>query len=539
MSFASRSLACAFLALGLHACGQAPRAESPADKLSFAQFQALEATNGTPGAPGGDCDEDCMELRQEFRYVAYVGKEIYCYWDLKRASNPSVDFDLLATGIESKIVTGTTTTEHYYNMLQWAAAFHDGHVNVLPPEDMNTIEQFRAPISIAVAAAATEAEAVYVIDAKADTGLAAGDKITAVNGVAIKEAIDTTEALRSGSTQRMRRQFGARLLFDKIGAANATDDLIVTAEHAGQPVTVTLYRTASQYIPFDGVHPQTPTAPVSDLVKAMILPGGIGYLRVDSFSAAGLVDVIADGMNKLAATKGLIIDVRKNGGGDLPTGNEMIARMIKAPVTRYEVAERMSNFLLAERPQYIFAPWTVGDPYAGWHANTVQPRTTGPTYLDKPVAIVTGANCFSACDTFVVGMKSNNLATIVGEGTGGGTGTPYGFELPKSGLSFRYSVVRGRRLDGTWIEGEGTLPDVAISPNADTLLGKKDIQIAKAYEVVKAKLAAASTPAATTDDADKAAAQVLTQAGNVFAPSADQGAEEAAALRATKNSEEM
>jgi C-terminal processing protease CtpA/Prc len=106
------------------------------------------------------------------------------------------------------------------------------------------------------------------------------------------------------------------------------------------------------------------------------------------------------------------------------------------------------------------------------------------TYKGKVYAL-TSAYCFSACDTFVSALQENKLATIVGEGTGGGTGTPHVFELPISGLRFRYSVAQGlTAVKKTFIEGVGTLPDITIIPTIEERIAGEDQQLLKIINLV-------------------------------------------------------
>ena len=93
-----------------------------------------------------------------------------------------------------------------------------------------------------------------------------------------------------------------------------------------------------------------------------------------------MYDLLAQAMDRFYDTDALIIDLRKNGGGDLSG----------------EFSELKSR--LAE-------------------------PATGKRY-SKPVVFLTSNFCFSACGTFISAAKENKLATIIGESTSGGTGNP-------------------------------------------------------------------------------------------------------------------
>ncbi len=457
---------------------------------SFEAFQDFELQNDQGAglnAADESCDQACQSLRQEFRYIVSVGREIYCYWDLKKAET-GTDFDALAASLEASIGTGTSVPEYYTIVSHWTGAFHDGHVNIMPGDTVNPLQPFQAPIELQVLAPATDHERV-IISKSTDPHFAAGDQVLAVNGVATAQALDQMERIRSGSTARMRRG-RASALVNVMGARAAATDLKLKIKRGTQELDVDTFRTST----LDTSPLPTPTPGNTDAVnsvKIMTLPGGIGYLRMDTFSAEGLEGVLDAAMNSLAATRGLILDVRKNGGGT-QAGSRVLARLISQPTDRYDVAERMTSFIYFDRPETVLNVQADDNPgFAVWHPVKVQPAE--PSYQGKPVVVLTGPRCFSACDTFAAGLKANGLATVMGEGTGGGTGSPLVFKLPVSALTFRYSVVRGRTADGDWIEGHGTLPDVTVEPDEATVRGLADNQLDSAFAYLQGILGHGST----------------------------------------------
>jgi C-terminal processing protease CtpA/Prc len=374
--------------------------------------------------------------------------------------------------------------------------------------DTSDIDLYTAPFRLEVLAPGTDHETVVVVES-ATPELAVGEQVLAINGVPVAKAIDAAEQIASGSTRRMRRWASARRLVDALGVEAGSQDLILTLKDRA----VSLGRTVA-LTPRPGANSSAsaidPTG--ADLLKATVFPGGIGYLRIDGFSGSQMPFLLDAALDRLAGTQGLILDLRKNGGGD-QSGNRILARLAAQNITRYRTSERLSQFVLSQRPE-IFGLFQQSPdaPFALWHDLTVR-AATDRRYAGKVFAL-TSPNCFSACDTFTSALKTNGLATVIGESTGGGTGTPLVFELPNSGMSFRYSVVRGHTAKDETIEGAGTLVDIALEPTLEERAARKDAQLLTTIALLKQALSGSEQPhpvPAAVESAVRALAPIWSQ----------------------------
>ena len=71
-----------------------------------------------------------QKLIQTIDYVEQMGREIYCYWDLKK-EHDQVNWQDIIKQAKSK-VSDTTTQEEFQEILnRIAAGVHDGHVNYI------------------------------------------------------------------------------------------------------------------------------------------------------------------------------------------------------------------------------------------------------------------------------------------------------------------------------------------------------------------------------------------------------------------------
>lgn len=438
----------------------------------------------------------------------YVGKQIYAYWDLKKAET-GLDYNALATDLESRITSATTSSEYYLLLRRWAAAFHDGHVNVLMKDDRSDLEIYSAGIRLETLAPATERESL-IVSQSSEPDVKIGDVLLEVNGVSVSEALTAQEREVSGSTARMRRSAAASRIVDSVGIEDGSKTLKLKLKRgSAEAFEVEIARTAILNSPGSG--PLGTSTSGADLFKATLLPGNIAYLRIDGFAGENSRELLQQAAQRLSRAAGLIIDLRKNGGGD-QSGSVILAQIAGRAIERYQVSESLNPFLIHARPEYFGLTPDGETGFAQWHPVTVQAPQQSAVFQGKPVFAITSPRCFSACDTFVAGLNANGLGKIFGEGTGGGTGTPLVFELPESGHRFRYSVVRGRTAQGKTIEGQGTLPDVFIEPLISDRSNNTDSQLAQVIGAMSAELKIASQNSASVSES---AARIVTQFGAV------------------------
>lgn len=155
-----------------------------------------------------------------------------------------------------------------------------------------------------------------------------------------------------------------------------------------------------------------------------ILDDGIGYVRCASFSngiGSGNVTLM---LQDLAPCRGIIIDVRNNGGGNLNNAHTLASHFIN---TRQLIG--YSQHKTGKGHNEFSTP----------HAEYLNPAKDGIRW-QKRCVVLTNRRCYSATNDFVKCMKTSELVTVIGDSTGGGSGLPMSAELP-NGWSVRYSSV--------------------------------------------------------------------------------------------------
>lgn len=161
-------------------------------------------------------------------------------------------------------------------------------------------------------------------------------------------------------------------------------------------------------------------------ISYKMLTEDIGYMYYPSFSTAIAPTSLDYILAILHDSKGLIIDIRDNGGGLLTNIDTLIGRFITEKIPGGFIRHKLSP-----------APDDFSNPYP------VEYEPADPTkrikYLDKPIILLTNRSCFSAANNFAAVMKTLPNVLIVGARTGGGGGLPFSSELP-NGWGIRFSA---------------------------------------------------------------------------------------------------
>lgn len=187
--------------------------------------------------------------------------------------------------------------------------------------------------------------------------------------------------------------------------------------------------------------------------KVERLAGNIGYLEFLNFMDEELgADTVAAAMNFINGTDALIIDMRRNGGGN----PAMVALVCS----------------------YLFGPEPVHLNDLYWREGNrtdefwTRKEVSGKRYLNKDVYVLTSKRTFSGAEEFSYNLKNLKRATIVGETTGGGAHPGGGFRITEH---FGMFVPTGRAISPitktNW-EGTGVTPDVSVPAEQALLVAR-------------------------------------------------------------------
>ena len=165
----------------------------------------------------------------------------------------------------------------------------------------------------------------------------------------------------------------------------------------------------------------------------------VGYLYIGNFTTEITEGGIQEVLDFFSDTKGIIIDVRHNTGGNdrycKIITNHFFDQKRKVEINHFKTGPGHDDF--GSIDQYIEPKNGLG--------------------ISKQTIILTNRYCYSACNSFVSWMSSLPHVSLVGDTTGGGGGTPHFSELP-NGWIYRYSANKSYRPDGLNMD-DGIPPD--------------------------------------------------------------------------------
>ncbi len=197
-----------------------------------------------------------------------------------------------------------------------------------------------------------------------------------------------------------------------------------------------------------------------------ILDTNIGYIYYSSFVNTISEDNIDYVLHRFSQMKGIIIDVRNNGGGN--------------PYNAFLIASR-----IADTKRKVYRTYLKNGP---GHEDFSEPNDVyiepeGDIGFTKKVAILTNRSSYSATTFFAAMMKAFPNVVLIGDTTGGGGGMPAGGEMA-NGWSFRVSASRTFMPDGYNIEG-GVPPHIQINTSPLDEANGIDSIIEKAIDELK------------------------------------------------------
>ncbi len=358
------------------------------------------------------------------------------------------------------------------------AMIGDGHTNLtFPYNDVFTRELKRMPFWVDVLS-----DKSIVCRSSLDSIIPRGARILSINDVSAEKMINSMMPYVAGEKEhfklsRVDSSFPAlrHMLYP-------ADSFEVVYLPQGEKHAKTVTYPATNFVELKRRSPALPDTDVKEPYTFTVdKKRDVAIMDFREFSNSARMEAFADSMFQELRDQNignLIIDLRRNGGGNSGVGDILLRYISPEPFVQMDkalvrVTPLTRKLMGAEEmaPMFTFFE-TTEDQYE-------KPRTAEEGHYNGNVYLLTSNKTFSSAGSFAWVFKECGIGTVVGEETGGMNvcfGDVLSYRLPVSHLHCSISFKRFWQFRADESDIHGTLPDVAV-PAAEAL--DKALQIIK------------------------------------------------------------
>lgn len=231
--------------------------------------------------------------------------------------------------------------------------------------------------------------------------------------------------------------------------------------------------------------------PIRAVANAEILPGNIGYIRLDSFISSKANKEMKEALKRVENTDGLILDLRNNPGGLLTNAIEIANMFLKKGVI----------VSVIDSDGYKNSTFSSNSPIN-----------------NQPLVVLINKGSASASEILSGALRDNNRAKLVGQKTFG-KGLVQAINRLDDGSGINITIAKYLTPNDTDIHKHGIQPDFKVAlKEKDYEAGKgpwwidlnykefdksptdgKDVQLNKAIEVIKQEISKSKNEHETAD----------------------------------------
>ncbi len=410
------------------------------------------------------------------------------------------EWDSLYKEYITKIQETKNDYEYYRLMQKFCAFLKDGHTNVYFPKSiqdsiMNTnFGKYRIFLSN------IEGKAIITrVNKSKKKEIPIGTEIIKVNGISTKKYLENNVLpYISSSTDYILKDWGIRKLLK--GYVGTKYDLELKLPN-GKTKTLTLVHSKTKeksvYPPFEE----------RKLLDFKLYDNDIAYVALNSFSDWQISKIFNKKIPQLKKAKALIIDLRRNGGGNTNIGMEIFKHLTNDTILYgSKTQSRLHIPSFKAWGKWIEEKDTLNNSWAKqaylsyrdefYHDFPYKPDTISiddrrlleNSKIVIPTVILIGHNTASAAEDFLIFADNQKHMTKIGEPTFGSTGQPMIFDLPNGGQA-RICTKKDTYPSGKEFVGVGIQPDIEISKNLSDYMENKDPVLDKAIEFLKNNVA--------------------------------------------------
>jgi hypothetical protein len=404
----------------------------------------------------------------------------------------------------------TTRLEFYRHSSQWVAKLGDGHTSVgFPQEEFN--RYLAAGGLLPSFDLIHRDDGVLVQHVFGDSMvIEPGDRVLSWNGQPIEAYLEKFSRLVSGPPAMRRTHVATNFrAFAWLDGASAPRGATFARGGFEGPVYISDAGVKTKTPPREQLQPQGLSEEAWQPYIYRRLADSVAYLDFRSMRYLPLFQQflreIFEDMRR-APPRGLIVDLRRNGGGDSLLGEELLSYLSDRPYRmasrkEWRVSSRYRAFMKSRLHAAIrWLPVQYLHPVGRrmWRTPIGQDvvfesAATAPSPAARftgPVAFLIGPKTYSSALMLANAVGDYGLATLIGEETAESPncfGEVYWFDLPNTGLNVSISSARFVRANGDALDRRGVVPDIEVKASAADLKAGHDVVLARAREWVLAQ----------------------------------------------------
>jgi carboxyl-terminal processing protease len=194
-------------------------------------------------------------------------------------------------------------------------------------------------------------------------------------------------------------------------------------------------------------------------IESKMLDNNIAYINLSSF-ASDTGPKLREDLKTLLANnpKGLVLDMRNDGGGYLNTAVQVVSEFLKEGTVLIE--------------QY------------GDKSEHKYPVKSGGLATDIPIVVLVNGGTASAAEITAGAIQDYKRGVLIGEKTYGKGSVQQWSTLANEAGAIRVTIARWLTPNGRQINGIGLSPDIEVELTEDDFNNKKDPQLDRAIEYI-------------------------------------------------------
>ncbi|MBC7867360.1 MAG: peptidase S41 [Gloeobacteraceae cyanobacterium ES-bin-316] len=410
---------------------------------------------------------------------------------------PTLNWDSAYQAFVPKVLATKTVFDYYRVLQRFCALLKDGHTNIYFPNYIQNNRTRRSFGDIKLELQNIDGKPIVVNTAFTTKDVVPiGSEIIRVNNMPVKQYIDefvrpyiaqsASYIIEDWCVDYLLEGFNGdtiRIDYRKHGNAGTVQSLLLKGEVKQGVTWLNAYSNS--------------------LYGFKWLPGEIAKIDLNSFGDRRIVDSFIAALPALQKAKGIIIDLRRNGGGNSDNSAAIISYFTNQDTIRggkWLTREHRASFKawgsyamqnLADssewsnkaREYYKGNVWFDGGQMTIPNTAPVEKRMT-----NVQLAILFGHQTASAAEDFLIMMDElPDRAVTLGQRSFASTGQPIPFSLPGGG-SARICTKQDTYPDGRKFVGSGIVPDFEINPTIEDYLQQKDATVEKAISLLNKKI---------------------------------------------------